>query len=75
MELEPGLFLVSNVHDGLTRDTATPVLAEAVVGLDERNAQWQRVKSVYADGRLCDVFESPEHYLEWKRHLDPEFGS
>ena len=32
MELEPGLYLVSNVHDGMTRDTAAPVFAEAVVG-------------------------------------------
>ena len=74
MELEPGRYLVGNVHDGMTRDTATPVFAEVVVAGEERDAQWQRIKSAYADGRRCDAFESPEHHSEWKRHLSSAGG-
>ena len=68
MELEQGLYLVSNIQDGMTRESAKPVFAEAVAAPEQRGAQWQKIKDVRADGRLCDLFESPEQHSTWKQY-------
>jgi hypothetical protein len=67
MELEAGLYLVSNVHNGHTRDDATPVFAATLGRLDFRETQWNQIKRVRADGRLCDVFASLAHYSRWRQ--------
>ena len=68
LSLEEGLYVVSNVYDGTTRQTAKPAFAEPVAPAEDREAQWQRIKAAYADGRNSDVFRSAEHHIEWKRH-------
>ncbi len=68
LELKEGLYLVSNIQDGTTRETATPVFAEAVAATEQRDAQRQKIKDLHADGRLCDLFESPVHHSSWKQY-------
>ena len=72
--LEEGLHVVSSVYDGATRQTAKPAFAEPVAPADDREAQWQRIKAAYADGRNCNVFADAEHHIEWKRHWDLPTG-
>jgi len=74
LSLEKGLHLVSGVYDGTTRQTATPAFAEPVAPTEDREAQWQRIKAAFVDGRNCDVFENAEHHIEWKRHWDLPTG-
>jgi len=62
MNLSEGLYVVSNVYDTLGPNCATPIFNEYVVQRDERKAQWDKIKSVGADQRLCDVYRSAEEY-------------
>jgi len=62
MNLPEGLYLVSNVYDTLGYSCATPIFNEYIVQRENRNAQWDKIKSVGADQRLCDVYRSAEEY-------------
>jgi hypothetical protein len=62
MSLPEGVYVVSNCHDTLGPGRATPVFNEYVVQCEERSTQWDRIKTVGADQRLCDVCRSAEHY-------------
>lgn len=53
MSLQPGQFLVGNVCDHHYR----PAFAEKVAPLAGREQQWERIKVVRADGRVCDLFK------------------
>ena len=64
MSLPAGVYLVSNCYDTLGPSRATPVFNEYVVHCQERSAQWDRIKAVGADQRLCDVYRSAEDYKE-----------
>ena len=72
--LDEGLYLVSGVCDGTTRETATPAFVETVAPPEEREAQWQRIKAAFVDGRQCDLFEGPQHHSEWKRYWNLPVG-
>ena len=58
-----GAYLVSNV----SYEPGQPIFADVVGPLDQRKAQWLEVKKLRCDGRTCDVFESREHYNEYRK--------
>lgn len=60
--LPAGVFLVSNCYHPMGPNTVTPVFAESVAPLDDRDEQWQRIKDAGADGRTCEVHKDPESY-------------
>jgi len=62
MSLPAGVYVVSNCYDTLGLGCATPVFNEYVAQREERKAQWDQIKAVGADQRLCDVYRSAEDY-------------
>jgi hypothetical protein len=62
-------YLVSNCYDHVGPGEFTPCLAEHVVPLAERDAQWQRIKASHADGRKCDLFVDEAHFAAWKQNV------
>jgi hypothetical protein len=52
ISLRAGQFLVGNVCDHHYR----PAFAERVAPKAERKEQWERVKKIHAEGRICDLF-------------------
>lgn len=55
--LPAGPFLVSGCMLN-----GRPVFAECVVPAAARAAQWGRIKAAGANGRLCDLFDTPEAF-------------
>ena len=69
MSLTEGLYLVSNPM----YNSMQPFFAEKVAPLNLRKDQWERIKNVAADQRLCNVFESePEHIKQRAEFNDRE---
>jgi len=64
MRLPAGSFLVSNCHKAIGPNMVTPVFAEKVVSLDDREWQWQRIKERGANGRTCEVYATSEEYKQ-----------
>ena len=62
MGLPTGVFLVSNCYKVIGPHTVTPVFAEKLVPLDDRERQWQRIKECGANGRTCEVHTTSEEY-------------
>ena len=62
MRLPVGAFLASNCYHPMGPNTVSPVFAERVTPLDDREAQWQKIKNAGANGRTCEVHETPESY-------------
>lgn len=70
MSLAEGLYVVSNCYERVSPGAVRPILMEPVASQEERAAQWERVKAVYAHGRSCDVFESQAHFKDWRRCVE-----
>ena len=62
MKLPTGAFLVSNCYSRVGPDMVTPVFAETVAPLDDREWQWQRIREAGANGRTCEVHNTSEEY-------------
>jgi hypothetical protein len=62
MRLPAGFFLVSNCYHPIGSNAVTPVFAERIAPLDDRDEQWQRIKDAGADSRTCEVHKDPESY-------------
>jgi len=60
MSLPEGVYVVSNCCDALGPGRATPVFHEYVARREERPAQWDQIRAVGADQRLCDIYRSVE---------------
>ena len=58
MALSEGEYLVSNVH----LFPGKPIFQEKVVTFSKREDQWNRIKSVLADQRLCYVYRNKSDY-------------
>lgn len=58
MELDEGLYLVSNVH----HTPLQSVFAETVDAINIREPQWRRIVELGANNRLCYVFKTKEDY-------------
>ena len=62
MQLPTGVFLVSNCYMPMGHRTVTPVFAERITALDDREAQWERIKDSGANGRNCEIHKNSESY-------------
>lgn len=62
MSLPTGAYLASNCYNSLGPGRTTPCFHESVLPTEERTAQWERIRTVYADQRLCNVYESIEEF-------------
>ncbi len=58
MELEEGLFLVSNTHNR----HGSSIYAEVVSSVADREHQWKDIVAIHANQRLCHVFNTKEDY-------------
>ena len=58
MSLRAGKFLVGNVCDNHYR----PAFAESVAPRSLRETQWERIKEVGAQGRVCDLFKDKHRF-------------
>ncbi len=58
MELDEGLYLVSNVKD----TEGKPVIAEEVTLLSERDKQWKRITDTAAKYKTCYIFKDKKDY-------------
>lgn len=70
MELEEGLFLMSNVLYSPTN----PCFAEAVAPLSEREAQWKRIKEARANNRNCTILKSKSDFPKWQKCAEELYG-
>ena len=66
MKLPVGLYIVSNCGERV-KNTYKPIFEEQVAKLEERQKQWERIKQVYADGRLCNIYACAEDYQNHKK--------
>lgn len=74
MSLPVGAYLVSNHCIVLKSGCITPVFYEYVARREEREAQWNRVRTVGAAQRICDVYRSSEdckQALAWRTKQSP----
>ena len=62
MSLPAGVYVASNCYNTLGPGCATPVFNEYVAQREERKAQWDTIKAVGANQRLCDVYRNAEDY-------------
>jgi len=62
MSLPAGKFLIAKVCDHHYRSG----FAEDVAPRPLREEQWQRIKSIGGDGRLCDLFPS---WATFRQHV------
>jgi hypothetical protein len=60
LSLRAGQFLVGNVCDHHYR----PGFAERVAPKAEREEQWERVKKIRAEGRICDLFANERGFRQ-----------
>lgn len=51
MEQKQGSYITSNI----CTDERMPIFAEKITSPEKRQAQWERIKKVGADNRLCRV--------------------
>jgi len=66
MSLTEGLYLVSNLWHNSTQ----PYFAENVAPINLREKQWDRIKNVNADQRLCNVFKSKKEHTKWREQFN-----
>ena len=66
-----GMYIVSNCYNIVGPEEHVPCFAEPVASLDDREAQWGRVKAAYADGRMCSIFPSSDDYRKWMLRHPP----
>src|SRR5262249_37373862 len=69
MSIPTGAFLVSNIRNGARE----PVFAEAVSQNAAGVEQWQKIKAINIQDRLCYIFDSQNHYDEFSKNF-PAFG-
>lgn len=74
MELDTGLYLVSNTYDNPYNRTIPykSIFSENVVAIEIRKEQWKRIVNARANNRLCDVFLSKENYDKYHLSIIPK---
>jgi hypothetical protein len=65
MSLPEGVYIASNQWVPATPGPSVPRFAEHVAEPEAREAQWERIKTAGADGRHCNVYETPEDHAKW----------
>ena len=61
MGLSTNTYLVSNIGNTIDQ----PVYKGRVVAESKREDQWNELKEVGANGRLCNVFQNKADYEKW----------
>ena len=61
MQLTMGNYVMSNIIDKYR----CPIYDGEVVPQDIRDMQWEKIKQVGAEDRLCRVFKSKSDYVRW----------
>ena len=65
MGLPENVFLVSNIFSG----RGISAYAEYVAPLSKRSQQWEKIKKVSVDGRLCYIFRTKKEYAGWLKDI------
>lgn len=68
MEQDYGAFIVSNIMTDDPNLGSSPVFAEEVKGIKEREKQWEEIKKAKANDNLCTVFISRKYYFEYMNY-------
>jgi len=61
MEFRAGQFLVSN----LLKEKGAFIFEETVAKIADREKQWEKIKKVGADQRLCRLFSNKKQFKKW----------
>ena len=69
MNQEYGVFIASNCWTSHPKHGGMPIFAEEVKSIKERHKQWERIKRLKANNRLCEVFPSRKDCFEYMRVL------
>lgn len=76
MSLESGKYIASNTFKGLGSGKDVNSFHGYIPHTSEREKTWKLIKAAKADGRLFEIFESKEEYIEWftklKGYAHPE---
>ena len=65
MSLGEGMYVASNAWIPVNRGAPTSRFEERVALPQNREAQWTRIKDAGADGRHCNVYDSPDDHTKW----------
>lgn len=57
--------MASNTWMPVDPEAPSRQFSEHVVAPQDREAQWTRIKDAGADGRHCNVYDSPEDHAKW----------
>lgn len=68
MAQRTGTFIASNCCEH--ERSSGPRFGELIVEPSERAAQWERIKDVRADRRLCNVYDAPEDHWKWIDNIE-----
>ena len=66
MRQPTGHYIVSNCYKPSAHGAYVPAYEGVVLPLQRRGEQWQAMKKVAVDGRLCWLFESREACEAWR---------
>ena len=66
MELPTNTYLVSNIGNAIDQ----PIYKGKVVAESKRDNQWDELKRVGANGRLCHVFQNSNDYKKWVSQIN-----
>ena len=69
MSLATGQYVVSGTYDRNDAREYAPCFRESGVPMDERQAQWERIKEARADGRRCTVLRGEFEYEAYIKSL------
>ena len=69
MEQEYGHYIVSNIMTDDPKLGRKSIFEEEVRSIEERKVQWDKIKRIKANDKLCIVFPSRKYYLEYQHEL------
>ena len=73
--LPSGVYLVSNCYKKVAPNISTPIFHEYTEQPTKRISQWERIKTVGADQRLCDVYQSSEEFKKAVEYKTVAYGN
>ena len=69
MAFQEGIFILSNLYEN-----GKSIYTASVVPQDQRAKQWEEIKKVKADGRLCNIFNDEKEQQEYSASISKLFG-
>ena len=70
MNLDEGLFVIS----GMGHSPTSPIFAEEVTPINEREAQWDRIKKTATNNRKCMIFRDKNDYIKFQKCAEKLYG-